>query len=68
MQVFKDGNFPTDLNATMIALIPKKEKKDAPELVSQIRPIALCNVLMKVITKTISNRLKPLMTKLIGDT
>lgn len=31
-------------------------------------PIALCNVLMKVVTKVIVNRLKHLMTKLIGDT
>lgn len=31
-------------------------------------PIALCNVLMKVVRKVIVNRLKHFMTKLIGDT
>lgn len=37
-------------------------------MVSHFRPIALCNVLMKVVTKVIVNHLKHLMTKLIGGT
>lgn len=47
---FQKGTFLEDLNATPISLIPKK---DAPEYVSQFRPIALCNVVMKVLTKVI---------------
>lgn len=63
--IFRVDNFLFQLNATLISFI---SKTDVPELVSQFRPIALCNVLMKVITNVIANRLKPLMSKLIGNT
>lgn len=53
-----------DLNANLITLIPKK---DSPELISQFCPIALCNVLMKVMKKVVANRLRPIMPKLTGD-
>lgn len=49
----------------LTSLIPKK---DCLEIVSQFLPIAFCNVLMKVVTKIIANRLKPLMNKLVGET
>lgn len=39
---------------------------DAPESLNQLRPIALCTVVVKVITKVLANIIKPLMDKLIS--
>jgi hypothetical protein len=51
------------VNTTNICLIPKVDK---PEFVSQFRPISLCNVSYKVLTKVIVNRLKPLIPLIIS--
>uniref|UniRef100_A0A803PJ82 Reverse transcriptase domain-containing protein n=1 Tax=Cannabis sativa TaxID=3483 RepID=A0A803PJ82_CANSA len=34
---------------------------------ADLRPIALCNVIYKVITKVMANRMKPLMDKIVAD-
>lgn len=52
------------LNSTFIALIPKVPH---PEKVSQLRPISLCNVGYKVLTKAMTNRLKHVMPLLVGE-
>jgi len=51
------------LNSTFIALIPKEEDSISPE---KFRSIALCNVIYKVISKVVANRLKPLLPLLIS--
>lgn len=51
------------LNVTFIVLIPKEEKSNTPD---KFCPIALCNVIYKVISKVIANRLKPLLPFLIS--
>ena len=50
-------------NATFLTLIPKEMGVDTP---GKFRPIALCNVIYKIISKVISNRLKPLLLMLIS--
>jgi hypothetical protein len=52
---YTTGIIPPHLNDTQIALIPKKI---APQLPTDFRPISLCNVVYKIIAKSLANRLK----------
>lgn len=52
-----------DLNQTLITLIPNC---DDPSRVSQLRPIALCNVSYKIISKIIVQRLKTFLPDVIS--
>ena len=51
------------LNATFFTLIPKEGNVSTPD---EFRPIALYNVLYKIVTKVIANHLKPLLPSLIS--
>ena len=53
-----------DFNATFLTLIPKEVGVDSPD---KFRPIALCNVIYKIISKVIANRLKPIVPSLISS-
>jgi hypothetical protein len=55
---------PEGWNNTTIVLIPKV---DNPEKVTQFRPISLCNVVYKVISKMLSDRLKMYFPDIISD-
>ncbi|KAL0306177.1 UNVERIFIED_CONTAM: putative mitochondrial protein [Sesamum radiatum] len=56
---------PPGLNDTNIVLIPKCKH---PEHLTQLRPISLCNVVYKIASKTIANRLKGLLDRIISPT
>ena len=55
LDFLNNGNILPEINHTNIVLIPKV--KD-PENMSDFRPISLCNVIYKIISKVLANRLK----------
>lgn len=52
------------ISEALMVLIPKV---DNPSLILQFRPISLSNVIYKLITKTIVNRLKPILAVVISS-
>ena len=58
------GTIPHLLNHTFITLILKKKN---PSLVSDYRPISLCNVLYKIFAKVLANRLKIFLNSVINE-
>ena len=55
---------PKGLNDTSIVLIPKKKSL---ETMADLRRTSLCNVLFKIITKSIANRLKITLLVIISE-
>lgn len=51
------------VNTTHVTLIPKVKEL---ENMSQLRPISLCNVIYKLGSKVLANRLKPLLQDIIA--
>ena len=51
-------------NATFLTLLPKEQGVDSPR---KFRPISLCNVVLKIITKVMANHLKPMLPKLVSQ-
>lgn len=63
-EFFSKGVLNTDLNVTNIVLIPKKK---CPTVMNDLRPISLCNVLVKIITKVAAKRLKMTLEAVISE-
>jgi hypothetical protein len=57
------GVIPEGWNDTTVVLIPKV---DDPELITQFRPISLCNVIYKIISKMLALRLKGILPDVIS--
>ena len=60
---FRLGSMPREVNRTLIVLIPKVSN---PSIVNHFRPINLCNVVYKVISKILIAKLRPLLDKIIS--
>lgn len=61
---YSQGRFEKSLNASYIALIPKKN--DAREL-KDYRPISVTGSFYKVLSKLLANRFRPAMGKLVSS-
>ena len=59
----KDKKVLKAFNATFLSLILKEQGDDSP---SKFWPISLCNVVLKIITKVMANRLKPILPELVS--
>ena len=57
------GSIPPSINRTFITLIPKVK---IPTVVLEFRPIALCNVIYKLVAKVVANRLKKILPNMIS--
>jgi hypothetical protein len=57
--------FPPSLRDTLLVLIPKC---DNPQMMKELRSIALCNVLCMIIAKVLANRLKVILDDIISTT
>ena len=64
LNYLNNRSLPEELNTTSIVLIPKKAN---PKKISDLRPIALCNVLNKIVSKAITNCLKAILPLAVSE-
>jgi hypothetical protein len=57
------GAFPQHVNSTNITLIPKGDSQTS---MKDWRPVAICNVVNKIVAKVLANRLKQVLDKCIS--
>ena len=65
LDFLNNGNMLPKINHTNIVLIPKNRN---PVKISDFRPISLCNVIYKIISKVLANRLKQVLPQIISPT
>jgi hypothetical protein len=64
LRIQKGEESPEGINKTFILLIPKVV---SPEELGQFRPISLCNVIYKIASKVLANRLKAILPEIISE-
>uniref|UniRef100_A0A2N9I518 Reverse transcriptase domain-containing protein n=1 Tax=Fagus sylvatica TaxID=28930 RepID=A0A2N9I518_FAGSY len=65
LSCLNSGKIPASLNHSYVTLIPKTK---SPEKVTENRPISLCNVVYKLISKVLANRLKKVLPHVVSET
>lgn len=60
---FQKGFLPKGINSTILALIPKR---DGVREMKDYRPISCCNVIYKVISKILANRMRLILPTIIA--
>lgn len=58
------GEMSAMINNTTIVLILKVK---CPKEMRQFRPISLCNVIYKIFSKVLANRLRPLLDDIVAE-
>lgn len=58
------GELPEGVNQTLVCLIPKIK---TPQTMADLRSIFLCNMLMRILSKVLYNRLKGCLGSIISD-
>ncbi|KAL5558341.1 hypothetical protein UlMin_034552 [Ulmus minor] len=64
-EVFMIDTMAHSINDSNIVLIPKKPNPTRP---NHFRPITVCNVAYRVVTKILANKLKPLLDRIVCPT
>ena len=55
------------LKISITLSLPSSQKKKSPEYASNFRPISLCNVLYKIFSKILANRIKKILPNIISE-
>ena len=63
LQILRTSIMLNRLNDTYICLIPKVK---CPQTIIEFWPISLCNVIYKIVSKVLANRLKGVLPKLLA--
>ena len=64
IRILNGDDSPKEINKTFIVIIPKVLN---PTSLSQFRPISLCNVVYKIASKVLANRLKRILPEIVSE-
>ena len=64
LHILRTSKMPNGQNDTYICLIPKVK---CPQKITEYRLISLCNVIYKIVSKVLANRLKGVLLEVVSD-